>query len=75
MKSVFIVCAAAGLLAEASVAQATELPSRRAPQTDSATACDAYGAGFVRAPGTGLCVKVSGAASAEVVTRGGSSRH
>ncbi|HZD91373.1 MAG TPA: porin [Pseudolabrys sp.] len=38
---------------------------------DSAKACAAYGAGFVRVPGTNTCVRLSGSVSVDVGVNGG----
>jgi Porin subfamily len=52
-------------LAAGTVAQAADLPSRKAAPVEYVRVCSAYGAGFFFIPGTETCLRVSGRVRAE----------
>ena len=67
MKFVFALCFASAAIVSASGAGAAELPSRNpsAPPAANAKRCSVDGApGFI-APGTDICIKISGEVSAQ----------
>jgi len=53
------------VFAGVAVAQAADLPSRKAAPADYVKICDAYGAGYFYIPGTDTCLKVGGYVRAE----------
>ncbi|HEV2560364.1 MAG TPA: porin [Microvirga sp.] len=57
---------AAGLAA-VSVAQAADLPARKAAPVDYVRVCNTYGSGFFFIPGTETCLRVSGRVRAELL--------
>jgi hypothetical protein len=56
-----LLCTAAGFFTIA-IAQAADLPSRKAAPLNYVRICDAYGSGFFYIPGTETCLKVGGLA-------------
>ena len=56
---------AAGLCAAAGVAQAADLPMRKAAPVEYVRVCTAYGAGFFYIPGTDTCIRIGGRARFE----------
>ena len=56
---------AAGLCAVAGVAQAADLPMRKAAPVEYVRVCTAFGAGFFFIPGTDTCLRISGRARFE----------
>jgi len=63
VKSLLLGSAAA--LSAVAVAQAADLPSRKAAPAEYVKICDAYGAGFFYIPGTDTCLRVGGYVRAE----------
>jgi hypothetical protein len=57
--------ATAAAITTITVAQAADLPSRKAAPASYVKICDAYGAGFFYIPGTDTCVKLGGYVRAE----------
>ena len=53
------------VVAGVAVAQAADLPSRKAAPAEYVKICDAYGAGFFYIPGTDTCLRVGGYVRAE----------
>ena len=54
-------------VAGVAVAQAADLPSRKAAPAEYVKICDAYGAGFFYIPGTDTCLRVGGYVRAEYI--------
>lgn len=76
IKTLFIGCVTACVLASSAYAtDAVVADPDQSQDTQQATACDAYGPGFIQAPGTGTCVKVSGQLRYEQSLSGTSMSH
>ena len=56
----------AAALTTASIAQAADLPTRKAAPVEYVRVCDAYGAGFFYIPGTDTCLRVGGLVQAQM---------
>ncbi|HWG04342.1 MAG TPA: porin, partial [Beijerinckiaceae bacterium] len=55
----------AAVLTATAMAQAADLPSRKAAPVQYVKICDAYGAGFFYIPGTDTCLRIGGYVRAE----------
>ncbi len=66
-----LLLASSALLASTALAQAADLPFRKAAPVEYVRVCDAFGSGFFYIPGTDSCLRVSGQIRAELTIRGG----
>ncbi|PSC02740.1 porin [Alsobacter soli] len=65
MKLSTVLFSSAALLATGVVAQAADLPSKKAAPVEYVRVCSTYGAGFFYIPGTDTCIRIGGRARYE----------
>ena len=61
-----VLLGSAAALTTASIAQAADLPTRKAAPVEYVRVCDAYGSGFFYIPGTDTCLRVGGLVQAQM---------